>query len=102
MAEIKSYEDYKTLTSTGKSVVDFYADWCPPCRKMNPLFETWEAKYPDFKFYKLNVDTPENKKICKESKISCMPTFIFLEDGRVTKVVKGAKTEKIINMLEIL
>ena len=69
---------------------------------MNPLFESWEEKYPDFKFYKLNVDIPENKKICKESKIACMPTFIFLENGEVTKVIKGAKKDKIINMLESL
>ena len=102
MKDITNYEEYKTEISTGKSVIDFYAHWCPPCRKINPKFEDWEPDFEDFKFYKLNVDIPENKKICKENKISCMPTFIFFENGKVTKVVKGAKKDKVLEILNTL
>ena len=102
MKDITSYEEFKNEVATGKSVIDFYAHWCPPCRKMNPLFESWELNYPEFKFYKLNVDESDNKKICKESKISCMPTFMFFENGNIIKVVKGAKADKIVRALENL
>ena len=100
MKEILTYEEFKTEVSTGKSVIDFYAHWCPPCRKLNPMFDSWEENYPHFKFYKLNVDEPENKKICKELKISCMPSFFFYENGVMVKVVKGAKADKVVKVLE--
>jgi thioredoxin 1 len=78
------------LSSNTHVVVDFYADWCPPCRAIAPIFSTLADKHSSdgqLAFAKVNVD--HVKDIAKQFNVSAMPTFMFFEDG----VPKGVTVE---------
>ena len=105
MSNIKVLDsgNYSDTIASGVVVVDFYADWCGPCKMMAPVFEEAQAEYEGrVVFTKVNVD--ENKEIAVENKIMGIPTLIFFKDGniadRVTGVIdKGALYGKIDSLL---
>ena len=70
-------------------LVDFYADWCGPCKMMAPLVaqlaEAYEGKC---KIGKCNVD--ENQELAREFRVMSIPTFIFFKDGKAVEAVIGA------------
>jgi thioredoxin 1 len=78
------------LTSKGKVVVDFWADWCGPCKMVAPILEALAEDFPEqITIYKINAD--ENSGLVAEVKISSIPTIIVYEDGKETKRIIGAK-----------
>jgi thioredoxin 1 len=66
--------------STGYVLVDFFAEWCGPCKRFVPTLEKLAKEYENIKFYKVDVDILED--IAKEEDISAMPTFILYKDGK--------------------
>ncbi len=70
-------------------LVDFYADWCGPCKMMAPLVaqlaETYDGKC---KIGKCNVD--ENQELAREFRVMSIPTFIFFKDGKAVETLIGA------------
>ena len=83
-------------------LVDFYADWCGPCKILSPTLEEIanEKKYSDrFYFYKVNVDTAFN--IAEQYNIHSIPTIIIFKDGSEF-IRNGGVVDKdyIINMLK--
>lgn len=101
MSEIKklSTENYEETIASGVVVVDFYADWCMPCKNMGPIFEGLAVEYgAKATFAKLNTD--ESQQIAIANKVMTIPTFIIFKDGvpidRVSGVVgKQALVDKI-------
>ena len=93
---IKHLQDVESFEEALKHkmvVVDFYADWCGPCKRLAPALEQLAGKNSHVHFYKVNVE--ENVEVSKKYKISAMPTIIFFKSGEeVTKVV-GADISKI-------
>ena len=85
---VASTENYDEVTSTGVAVVDFYADWCGPCKMMAPIFDEAKDAY-DGKatFAKLNVD--ENKEIAISNKVMGIPTLLFFKDGQLVDRITG-------------
>ena len=86
---IKLVADYrKEWKFIGKKpcVVDFYADWCRPCKMMEPSFAKMAEKYADkVNFYKVNVDY--NKAISAAYQITGIPTLFFCSmDGKMTRI----------------
>jgi thioredoxin 1 len=81
------------LSSSTNVVVDFYADWCPPCRVIAPIFSKLadgHAVRDRLAFAKVNVDHVND--IAKRYNVSAMPTFVFFENGKPKPVaVKGPK-----------
>jgi thioredoxin 1 len=75
-------------------VVDFYADWCGPCKRIAPIIEELAKENAGVFFCKVNVD--DNEKLTQELDISAMPTFIFLKDGVEVKDLRlmGADAAK--------
>ncbi|KAI1138649.1 thioredoxin-like protein [Hypoxylon sp. FL0543] len=70
------------LSSTTHVVVDFYADWCPPCRAIAPTFSELADKYSSegkLAFAKVNVDHVDN--VALRYGVSAMPTFLFFQNG---------------------
>jgi len=70
------------VASTTHVVVDFYADWCPPCRAIAPVFSELADKHASnghLAFAKLNVDHVGH--VAKRYGVSAMPTFMFFENG---------------------
>lgn len=70
-------------------MVDFYADWCGPCKMMAPLVAQLAEEYSGkCKIGKCNTD--ENPKMTGEFKVMSIPTFIFFKDGKAVDSVMGA------------
>lgn len=80
------------LSSTKHVVVDFYADWCPPCRAIAPIFSKLADSHSSngrLAFVKVNVDHVDD--VAGRYNVSAMPTFVFFQDG----VPKGVSVEGI-------
>ncbi|KAM5350990.1 hypothetical protein ACJ41O_003713 [Fusarium nematophilum] len=78
------------LKSTTNVVVDFYADWCPPCRAIAPIFSKLadsHAASGHLAFAKVNVDHVND--VAKRYSVSAMPTFVFFQNG----IPKGVAVE---------
>jgi thioredoxin 1 len=70
-------------------VVDFWAEWCGPCRRVGPIVEELAAEYAGtIQFAKCNTD--ENQHIAMQFRISAIPTIIFFAKGRPVGQVIGA------------
>ena len=90
---MKNLEDInKTTMNEGKVMVDFFAEWCNPCKNMMPIVEKLEEKYGDkISFMKCNVDTTE---LHRDFNIKNIPCFLFLDNGKVENRISGTHTEE--------
>ena len=73
--------EYEVLRSQLPVVVDFYADWCGPCRVAEPVLQELSASlHGRVKFTKINVD--ESDRVTRSYGIHSIPTYVFLDHGR--------------------
>lgn len=89
----------EVLQAQGPVMVDFYADWCGPCKMMAPLVERMAEKYAgQIKIGKLNVE--EAMEISQKYNVRNIPTFIFFKEGQPVNTHVGgmsaADLEKLI------
>lgn len=76
---VASEADYAMLTASGPCMIDFYADWCGPCKRIAPEVEKWSHQYKGIKFLQVNVD--QLQPLAARLGVRAMPTFKFLRDG---------------------
>ena len=70
-------------------LIDFYAEWCGPCRMMAPVVEQFAEEYEGrVKIGKINVD--EESELAERFGMQSIPSFIFIKDGKVVDRVTGA------------
>jgi thioredoxin 1 len=87
------------LKSPKPSIVDFWAEWCGPCKMIAPVFEELAGEYSDkVNFYKMNVE--ENSGTPAKFQISGIPTMIIFKDGKEFDRIVGAVPKE--NIAEIL
>ena len=76
--------------SQGLVLVDFFAEWCGPCRVMGPIIEEIAEEYKNkqgIKIGKLNID--ENSQIAEKYSVMSIPTLIFFKDGKKIEQLVG-------------
>ena len=103
MISVKSVEEFDEIVrNNNKVIADFYADWCPPCKKLSPILEDLSLKHDDVRFVKVNVDY--HPDLSKRYKVSSIPLVIYFRDGKVFESAVGlkpaAEIEKIIEKMK--
>ena len=88
MVKDLSDRTFDLATAEGISVVDFWADWCQPCRMMSPIYESAAEEMPDVKFFKLNLD--EYEQVGLDKGVSSIPTIMIFRDGEKVGTLVGA------------
>jgi thioredoxin 1 len=85
--------NFDSQTSTGTTLVDFYADWCMPCRKLSPVLESLASTLTGkVTVAKVNVD--ESGQLAKKYNVRSIPTLIVIKDGKVVNRHTGVKTKQ--------
>jgi thioredoxin 1 len=80
-------------------LMDFYADWCGPCKTQDPILEDLEADYDHVSFEKIDVD--ENQDVANQYSVRSLPTLIVEnDDGIVDRFVGVTQREDIENALQ--
>lgn len=79
-------------------LIDFYAIWCPPCRRASPIYGKMSTEYDDVLFIKVDVDVmPE---LMRQQNVRAMPTFQLYRDHKQLDHVVGFDEQKIKRMLD--
>lgn len=79
------------LKSGKRTVLDFYADWCGPCKMLSPVMEELSQKHPEWKFCKTNVD--ENTPLAIKFGVSSIPAIAVFENGELLDITVGYMSE---------
>ncbi len=87
----------KIVSAENPTLVDFWAEWCGPCKTMHPVFEGLSKKYPRIKFARVNVDL--NQNIAMRFGVQSIPTFIMFKSGKIVDKMMGAVGSPGIHMI---
>ncbi len=101
MAEViltkDNFED-EAINTNQTVLIDFYADWCGPCKMLAPIIEEIAEENEDIKVCKVNVDN--DPELANAFGVSSIPMIAVLKDGKVTETAVGyMPKEKILNLL---
>ena len=91
---INSAKEFDELVESGKNVlVDFYADWCGPCKRVAPILSELATLYKDdIVVYKINVD--KEKELAMAFGIQSIPTLLFIPKTGTPQVAQGALSKE--------
>lgn len=87
--DVTSYEDF--VGQSGVVVVDFWAEWCAPCKAMKPVMESLSSKY---NVGMVNID--DNGTLAASHQVSSLPQFIIYKDGVEVDRIAGALPPKLL------
>jgi thioredoxin 1 len=73
-------------------LVDFYAEWCMPCKMMEPVLEQFSKENQEVKVVKVNVD--ESQDLAQKYNVMSIPTLYVFKKGQVQKQMMGVKTQQ--------
>ena len=78
----------QVISAENPTLVDFWAEWCGPCKMMHPIFESLSKKYPNIKFARVNVDN--NQNLAMRFGVQSIPTFMMFKSGKMIERMMGA------------
>lgn len=91
--------DREVLASEQTVLIDFYADWCGPCRMVSPIVDEIAAEHPEYKIVKVNVDA--EPELSERFGVMSIPTLVVIKDGKVAEQSTGARPKaQILAMLQ--
>ncbi|MBE6638811.1 MAG: thioredoxin [Ruminococcaceae bacterium] len=89
----------EVLNSSKTVLIDFYADWCGPCRMVSPIVDEIAAEHPEYLVCKINVD--EEGELAAQFGVMSIPTLVVVKDGKVVQQSAGARPKaQILKLLE--
>ena len=95
MKEIKNQAEFQAAIEQGKPVLlDFYADWCGPCRVQLPIIDKLSSKRDDVVFAKINVD--HNPGLAQQFGVRSIPSLFLLQNGEIQDRMLGVQTEAVL------
>lgn len=96
---ISSTQEFEeALKFDGLIVVDFFAEWCGPCKAIAPVLDQLSNRYNSVKFIKVDVDQLQD--LARKYQVNAMPTFKFFKNGQVIDEVVGADPNKIVRVID--
>ena len=84
---VESIDDFKKAVGEGKVLLDFFAEWCGPCKMLTPVLEEISKKLPDVQVVKCDID--KNQDIASAFKVMSIPTLIYFENGKAVTATAG-------------
>lgn len=93
-------DNFNDIKNSDKTVLlDFYADWCGPCRMVGPIVDEIAEENPQFLVGKINVD--EEQELAQAFGVMSIPTLVVMKNGEVVSKSMGAKPKaQILSMLD--
>ena len=79
--------EFDDFIKEGTVLIDFYADWCGPCKMLTPILETLSTRNPNLKIAKVNVD--EEGELAMRHSIMAIPTIHVYKDGKLVEDRQG-------------
>jgi len=81
----------EVLESNRPVFLDFWADWCEPCKQLAPIMDELSNQYPQVKF--CTVDTNTNPRLAAQQGVMSLPTLQVIVDGEVVQSQQGSRTK---------
>lgn len=100
MATVITSEEFneKVLNNPKPVLVDFFATWCGPCKRLAPILEEIAESTTDFEIYKIDID--DSADIAEQFNIMSVPTMLVFKDGKQTGKLIGLHSKNdIINVV---
>ena len=95
--ELTSENFNQEMQNNDLLLVDFWAEWCGPCKSMHPIFTRMAKKYKRVRFARVNVDNAQD--IAMKYGVQSIPTFIMFKNGEILNTMVGAVGEPGIHMI---
>ena len=95
--ELTSENFNREMANNDLLLVDFWAEWCGPCKSMHPIFTRMAKKYKRVRFARVNVDNAQD--IARKYGVQSIPTFIMFKKGEIVNTMIGAVGEPGIHMI---
>ncbi|MDF2698739.1 MAG: thioredoxin [Haloplasmataceae bacterium] len=86
--------NFEENIKSGVVLVDFYADWCGPCKMIAPILEQVSQEYTDVNIVKLNVDTAPT--VAEQFGVQSIPTLILFKDGQKVAQTLGFQPKEML------
>lgn len=99
---LKEYKESLNKISGNNYLLDFYANWCGPCKDLGKNFNKWIEKYNNLSIIKIDIDNEEFEDIVNDNEITAIPRIFIYKKGKKIADIKGNKAKEIENVLNDL